>query len=78
MPTRRRVTKPRKSVDPGLLHSRVERAVATLKKSVLTAMRQDLIPKSSLLMSQLGALDEALATAFPGCVGKESEARLPF
>jgi len=78
MPTRRRLTKPRKPVDPGVLHSRVEKAVATLKKSVLTAMRQDLIPKSSPLISQVAALEEALAPAFPRSLGKETEARLPF
>jgi len=74
MPTLRK-----KPVDPGVLRGRVEKAAATLKKSVLTAMRQDLIPKSSPLMNHLCALDEMLAAAFPvGTAEEESGAILPF
>lgn len=72
-------TQKRKPVDAGVLRVRVGKAVATLKKSVLTAMRQDLIPKSSPLMTHLCSLDEALATAIPlGTAQKKSNARLPF
>ena len=76
MPTEKKATNSRKPVDPDVLRSRVEKAMATLKRSVFTAMRLGIIPKS--LVQPLCVLDEALAKAFPPKSEVQSEARLPF
>ena len=76
MPTLRKATKPKTPVDPDVHRSRIEKAMATLKRSVFTAMQLGLIPKS--LVHPLCVLDESLATALPPKPQVESEARLPF
>ena len=67
-------------VDPEVLRRRVEAAIFTLRKSVITAMRQKLIPRSEWpkLNTQLAALEYTLTISFPRQVkATESEARLP-
>ena len=76
MPTPRKATKPQKPVDPDVHRRRIEKSMATLKRSVFTAMRLGIIPKS--LVQPLCVLDEALAKAFPPKSEVQSEARLPF
>jgi hypothetical protein len=63
------------------LCKRVQLATLTLRKSVLTAMRQDLVSfeQSALLNDQIASLDSTLQVAFPRPMPIiKSEARLPF
>lgn len=81
MPIKKKTPKSPKAVDLEVLRKRVENAMMTVKKSVITAMRQKLIPRSECptLNAQLSALDYTLTVVFPlQLKAIESEARLPF
>jgi hypothetical protein len=77
---RYRPSRPAKFVVAGVLYKRVEKAMLTLRKSVIVAMRQGLLAgsQSSSLNGQLCALDAALIEAFPVPEQKTSGAVLPF
>jgi hypothetical protein len=79
-----RKTKPGKTkrlADPDLLRKRIDRAILTLKRSIITAMRDGLVSKEKgmPINNQLFELDQAVSTAFPApAADTESLARLPF
>jgi ribosomal protein L31E len=80
MEARKRANKPLKQVDPQVLHNRVEKAVFILRKSLIIAMRQELvsIDQSLPINEHICKLEYALAMAFPQPEEKTSRASLPF
>lgn len=80
MATHKKTLRRTKYVDPEVLRKRVEKAVITLRKAIMTAMRQNVIPMdlSSSLNQQLCTFDSEIMEALPQANKKPSEARLPF
>ncbi len=69
-----------KPVDPQVLHNRVGKAMFILRKSLITAMRQELvsIEQSLPINEHICKLECALAMAFPQPEEKTTGASLPF
>ena len=80
MPKQTPHTRPAKLVDAATLHSRVQRAMLTVTKSCVIAMRQGWLtgPPASALNEQLCSVNAALLEAFPAPKKRESGAVLPF
>jgi hypothetical protein len=81
MTTSKKPIRPPKQVDPEVLRKKVNKAMLTLRRSVITAMREELLIRSvsSSLDQQLCTLASALEDAFPPVARKVDESwRLPF
>lgn len=80
MATRKRTPRQAKYVAPEVLRKEIEKAMITLRKALMIAMRQNVIPMalSSSLNQRLCALDSEMMEALPQADKKPSEARLIF
>ena len=78
MPIQKHYTKAAKLVDAATLHSRVQKAMLTVTKSCVIAMRQGWLtgPHASSLDDQLWRLDVALIAALPLPAKRTSGAEL--
>ena len=77
----RQGTKLRKPLDPEVLRKRMERAILTLKKAIIRAIRDGLVSREVGLPinGQISELDQAISSAFPvPAANYESMAKLPF